>query len=299
MLQQITGVLVVAVADLHRAGAVVAVLVHLLQNFRQHPGLTAGLEEEVDFSVRSAAAQHAHVQPPGDEAHHLADAAGLGKVLKAGQRKQDVSLIVELLYRGADLGKALALSDEPVGQLGGPRQRTGAAQGIQNENLLFGVIFQYHLPGGQRRVVAARKVVADGQGQHVVRLQEIFRPFLGAGTGRGAGAVEVRHGLQHLPHVQRGKIHIFPAAHADLEGGQRKLHPRRRGGQLPDLTRSVGHDHPCHDETSLSGSKPENEFRTSFNSYYIGPAPARQAENERTVKPCCPALHFPCKWSII
>ena len=246
MLQQAGGVLVVALADEHRVHAVVLVGVHLFQNFGQHAGLAARLVEKVDAPVVGAAAQHAHVQPPGNKAYDLAHAAVFGQVVKAGQRKQDMRRLGKFLQRKADVVKVEPFADQLVGQLGGIAQRAAAAQRVQNKDLLFGVFVQHHLPGRKRRVVAARKIAADRDRNDLVGLQKVFGPFFGAGAGAGAGAVVIGHGLQHLRHVQRWQVHIFARANADLERGQGKLHARGRVFQSPDLTGSIAYDHPRH-----------------------------------------------------
>ena len=246
MFQQAGGGLVAALADEHWVHTVVVVLVHLLQNLGQHAGLAAGLEVEVDLTIGGAAAQYTHVQAACDKAHHLADAAVLGQVVKAGQGKQDVGAFGELFQRKADVLKCLALADKLIGQLGRTGQRTGAAEGVQNEDLLFGVFFQHHGPGGHGGVIAAGKIAADGQRNAVIGLQKILGPFFRAGAGSGAGAVVVGHGLQHLGHIQGGQVHIFALTHTNLERYKGKLHPGTGVLQLPDLAGAVTYDHPRH-----------------------------------------------------
>ena len=254
MLQQAGGSLVVTVADAHRAAAVKAVQVHLLQNTGQHPGLAAGLVEKVDLSVRGAAAQHPHVQRAGNKAHHLAHPPGFGQVLKAGQSKQDVPGVVVLGQGAADLLKTLSFADQPVGQHGGLRQRAGAAQRVQDKDVFVRVLVQHHLAGALGGVVTAGQVVADGQGDHVVRLQKLLGPFLRAGAGGGTAALVVGHGFQHLAHAQRGQVNELPLAHPDLERHQPKLYAGAQIFQLTDLARRIRNDHPGHSKPSRGAS---------------------------------------------
>ena len=245
-MQKLGGVLIAALADEHRMDTIVFVLVHLLQNLCQHAGLAAGLEVKVDLAVRRAAAQNAHVQAACDKTDYPVDTAVLGQIVKARQCKQDVGAIGKLFQRKADVVKCLILADQLVGQLGGTGQRTGAAQRVQHKNFLFGVLLQHHLARSHGGIVAAGQVAADGEGKHVVRLQKIFGPFLGAGAGGGAGTVVVGHGLQHLLGVQRGKVNILAFTNADFKRYKGKLHARYRVFQLADLAGAVGYDHPCH-----------------------------------------------------
>ena len=203
MFQQTRGRLVAALADHNGMHAVVAVLIHLLQNTRQHTGFAAGFEVKIDLTLGRAASQHAHVQLAGNETDYLADAAVLDQVVKAGQCKQDVGGLCKFLQGKADILKLLALADQLVGKFGTVTQGTAAAQGIQHENLLFGVVLQYHVAGGHGCVVAAGQIAADGKGKYLIGLQKILCPFLRAGAGAGAGTVVLVHGLQHLRHVQR------------------------------------------------------------------------------------------------
>ena len=108
------------------------------------------------------------------------------------------------------------------------------------------MLLQHHLARSHGGIVAAGQVAADGEGKHVVRLQKIFGPFLGAGAGGGAGTVVVGHGLQHLLGVQRGKVNILAFTNADFKRYKGKLHARCRVFQLADLAGAVGYDHPCH-----------------------------------------------------
>ena len=246
MLQQAGGGLVAAFADQHRVYAVVAVLVHLLQNFGQHAGLAAGLEVEVDLALGRAAAQHAHVQTACNKADHFADAAVFGKVVKAGKGKQNVRAFGKFLQCKADVLKGLILADELVRQLGRTGQCAGTAERVQNENFLFGVLFQHHLARGDGGIVAAGKIAADGQRNAIIRLQKILGPFLGAGAGGGAGTVIVRHGLQHLGYIQGGKVNILALTHTDFKRYKGKLHPGTGVRQLPDLAGAIRYDHPRH-----------------------------------------------------
>ena len=246
VMQKLGGVLIAALADEHRMDTIVFVLVHLFQNLCQHAGLAAGLEEKVDLAVRRAAAQNTHVQAACDKTNYPVDAAVLGQIVKTRQCKQDVGAIGKLFQRKADVVKCLILADQLVGQLGGTGQRTGAAQRVQHKNFLFGVLLQHHLARGHGGIVAAGQVAADGEGKHVVRLQKVFGPFLGAWAGGGAGTVVVGHGLQHLLGVQRGKVNILAFTNADFKRYKGKLHARCRVFQLADLAGAVGYDHPCH-----------------------------------------------------
>lgn len=117
--QQPGGVQVVAFADEHRVHAVVFVGVHLFQDAGQHAGLSAGLVEKVDPAVAGAAAQHPHVQPPGDEADDLVHAAVLGQVLKAGQREEDMGGLGKFFQGKADVVETNAFPDQGIGQFCG------------------------------------------------------------------------------------------------------------------------------------------------------------------------------------
>ena len=155
----------------------------------------------------------------------------------------------------ADGIKVGSYPDQLVGQLCCTGQRAGTAQGIQHKNLLFGVFFQHHLPRGQRGVVAARKIMADGQRNAFVRHQKQLGPFFRAGAGGGAGAVIIRHGLQHGFGVQGGQVHKLALANANLEWNQCKLNPRCSVRQGTDLTRRVRCDHPFHKKSSCNAGK--------------------------------------------
>ena len=238
-------------------------MVHLFQDAGQHPGLTTGLEEKVDLAVGGAFAQHPHVQAPGNEAHYLGYAAVLGQIVKAGQGKQDMPILAELGQRPADFLKLGALPDHPVGQRRRRSQCPGAAQGVQNKNLLFRIFFQHHLPGGHSGVVAAGKIAADGHGNDLVGLQEPLGPFLGTGAGGRGCTVVIGHRLDHLRHVQGGQIYVLTLSDADLEWNQCKLHPGRKRRQFPDVTRSVGYNHPCH------GKPSRHRCRTQARLYQV------------------------------
>ena len=255
MFQQVGGVLVVALADQHRAHTIITVLVHLFQNLGKHPRFAARFKEKVDCAIFGAAAQNAHVQPPGNKAHHAADPSGFGKVIKAGQGKHNVPFLCPVGQLNADGIKVGSYPDQLVGQLCCTGQCAGTAQGIQHKNLLFGMFFQHHLPRGQRGVVAARKIMADGQRNAFVRHQKQLGPFFRAGAGGGAGAVIIRHGLQHGFGVQGRQVHKLALANANLEWNQCKLNPRCSVRQGTDLTRRVRCDHPFHKKSSCNAGK--------------------------------------------
>ena len=249
--------------------AVVVILVHLLQNPRQHAGFAAGLKVKINFALGSAASQHTHIQLAGNKADHLADATVLDKVVKARQGKQNVRGFGKFLQRKADILKLLPLADQRVGKLGGIAQGAAAAQGVQHKNFLFGVILQHHIAGCHGGVVAAGQIAADGKGKYLICLQEILSPFLGAGAGAGAGTVVLVHRLQHLRHVQRRQVNILTLAHADLKRSKGKGNAGCRIFQLPNLAGTVGNDHPIH------RSEPPFQSYTSL-PYYREHLPPRQ-----------------------
>ena len=117
--------------------AVELVLVHLLQNPGQHPVLTAGFEEEVNLAVMGAAAQNAHVQPPGDEAHHPVDAPVFGKLSKLASANRMSGGGGKFLQGKADILKAKSLADQFVGQLGGYRPAHRAQLRVSRMKICF------------------------------------------------------------------------------------------------------------------------------------------------------------------
>ena len=143
-----------------------------------------------------------------------------------------------------NLGKAEPLADPLVDLPDGSGELTAAGKLIHHGNALVGVFLQHHIPRHAGGIVAAGKILADGQADHIVGLQISLGIFLGAGAGAGGSTVVVVHGGHHFGNIQHGGVGEFAASHANFKGYNSKRNPRSRVFKGADLTAGIGNDQP-------------------------------------------------------